>query len=86
MAELRRELRIAAGRRAGDGELCLSVFAEDLLAVTLAGHGDRAPTLLLTREQAGRLRDALTELLPLLVSRTQSDASWQGVERRRVAS
>ena len=86
MAELGREVRIAAGRRVGDGALRLSIFAEDLLAVTLEGHGDRAPTLLLTREQAGRLRDALTELLPQLVSRTQSDASWQGVERRRVAS
>ena len=59
MAELDREVRIAAGRRAGDGEFRLSVFAQDLLAVTLEGHGERAPTLLLTREQAERLRAAL---------------------------
>ncbi|HEY9284029.1 MAG TPA: hypothetical protein VIP46_11300, partial [Pyrinomonadaceae bacterium] len=66
MAELDREVRVATGRREGDGSLRLSVFAGDLLAVALEGHGERAPTLLLTREQAQRLRDALSELLPLL--------------------
>ena len=86
MAEPDREVRIATGRRDGDGELRLSVFAEELLAVTPEGHGERAPTLLLTREQAERLRDALTELLPLLGSRPQSDTGWQGAERRRLAS
>lgn len=86
MAELDRELRIVTGRRDGDGELLLSIFAADLLAVTLEGHGDRAPTLLLTHEQAERLRDALTELLPLLDRRTRRESNWQGPERRRLAS
>lgn len=86
MAELDREMRIATGRRDGDGSLRLSVFAEDLLAVALEGHGERAPTLLLTREQAQRLRDALTELLPLLNARPRREADWQGAERRRRAS
>jgi hypothetical protein len=85
MAESDHEVRVAAGRRAGDGELRLSVFAEDLLAFTLEGHGERAPTLLLTREQAGRLRDALAELLPLLDARPRREAEWQGAERRRPA-
>ena len=86
MAELDREVRIATGRREGDGALRLSVFAEDLLAVALEGHGERAPTLLLTREQAQRLRDALTELLPRLGARPRREADWQGAERRRLAS
>jgi hypothetical protein len=86
MAELDRELRIAAGQREGDGEFRLSVFAQDLLAVTLEGHGERAPTLLLTREQAERLRDALDELLPLLRSRAHGEGDWRGAERRRLAS
>ncbi|HLL76495.1 MAG TPA: hypothetical protein VK421_14680 [Pyrinomonadaceae bacterium] len=86
MAESDREVRIATGRRDGDGQLRLSVFAGDLLAVALEGYGERAPALLLTREQAGRLRDALTELLPLLVERTASGENWEGAERRRLAS
>jgi hypothetical protein len=86
MAELDREVRIATGRREGDGELCLAVFAEDLLAVALEGHGERAPTLLLTREQAARLRDALDELLPLLEARSRREENWEGAERRRLAS
>lgn len=86
MAKLDREVRITTGRREGDGALRLSVFAEDLLAVALEGHGERAPTLLLTREQAQRLCDALTELLPLLAARPRREADWQGAERRRLAS
>ncbi len=64
----------------------MSIFAEDLLAVALEGHGERAPTLLLTREQAERLRDALSELLPLLGERARHETKWKGVERRRLAS
>ena len=79
-------MRIATGRRDGDGALRLSIFAEDLLAVALEGHGERAPTLLLTREQAQRLRDALSELLPQLNERPRREADWQGTERRRLAS
>ena len=86
MAKLDREVRIRTGRRDNDGELSLSVFAEELLAVRLEGHGERAPALLLTREQAERLRDALGELLPLLGARPRREGAWQGVERRRLAS
>ena len=86
MAESDRELRIRTGRRDGDGQLRLSVFAGDLLAVALEGHGERAPTLLLTREQAERLRDALDELLPHVETRSRGAAGWQGAERRRRAS
>jgi hypothetical protein len=81
-----REVRIGTGRRGGDGRLRLSVFAADLLAVALEGHGERAPTLLLTREQAERLRDALDELLPLVGTSLRGEAKWQGAERRRRAS
>ena len=88
MADLDREVIINAGRRDGDGRLRLSIFAEDLLAVTLEGHGERAPTLLLTAEQAAGLRDALSQLLPLLGGRPaaatpEPAAAWQGGERRR---
>jgi hypothetical protein len=74
MDEFERELRIATGRRDGDGELRLSIFAGELLAVALEGHGERAPTLLLTGEQARRLRDAIDELLPLLDAHTRRAA------------
>ena len=85
MAELDREVRIATGRRDGDGGLRLSIFTEDMLAVALEGHGERAPTLLLTAEQARRLRDAISELLPLLDARPRQASDWRGAERRRLA-
>jgi len=61
-----RGIEIATGQREGDGRLSLSIFAGDLLALAVEGQGERASTLLLTREQAVRLQQALGELLPLL--------------------
>ena len=88
MSLIEHEVEIRTGRRDGDGQIRLSVFMDELLALTLEGHGERAPTLLLTLEQARRLRDALAELIPLAeeAAREQKDEAWQGEERRRLAS
>jgi hypothetical protein len=87
MGQLDRELEIMTGRRAGDGRVRLSVFAPDLLAFTFEGRGERAPTLLLTREQALSLRAALGELSQLLdgaaTLEEQHAVAWRGEERRR---
>jgi len=84
-----REVRVAAGRREGDGGLRLSVFAEDTLAVALEGHGERAATLLLSRVQAVRLRDALDELIGALDEESAGTADlagvWRGLERRQTS-
>lgn len=83
-----REVTVAAGRRAGDGVLRLSVFAEDVLAVALEGHAERAPTLLLSRAQAVRLRDALDELVKALGEESAASdlaGAWRGNERRRTS-
>ena len=85
------EVDIRTGRRDGDGHLRVSIFMEDMVALTLEGHGERAPTLLLTLEQARRLQGALAELIPLLEKaareeETEPAESWQGEERRRLAS
>jgi hypothetical protein len=85
------EVEIATGRRATDGHVRLSIFAGQLLALTVEGHGERAPTLLLTLEQARKLQAALSELIPLAgeadeLERREKDAgepeAWQGAERR----
>ena len=86
MAE--REVRVAAGRREGDAGLRLSVFAEDTLAVSLEGHGERAPTLLMSRAQAVRLRAALDELIGALDDESAAKnlaGAWRGDERRRAS-
>jgi hypothetical protein len=87
---MKHEIEIRTGRRDSDGQLRLSVFMDDLLALTLEGHGERAPTLLLTLEQARRLQAALSELIRCAeesASQEQMKAEdWQGVERRRMAS
>jgi hypothetical protein len=79
---------IRTGRREDDGQIRVSVFMDDLLALTLEGHGERAPTLLLTLKQARRLQTALAELIERAESgaREQKAEEWQGEERRRLAS
>jgi hypothetical protein len=85
MAEGEHEFEIQVGRRDGDGHVRVSVFAGQLLALTLEGVGERAPTLLLTKEQARSLQAALDGLIPLLeeAEETRAPASpWRGAERR----
>jgi hypothetical protein len=91
MALSEREVDIRVGRRETDGRVRVSVFAGELLAITVEGYGERAPTLVLTPEQARKLRDALGVLIPLLEDapdqqeqqqQAASEKSWQGVERR----
>ena len=85
------EVDIRTGRRDGDGLIRVSLFMDEMVALSLEGHGERAPTLLLTLEQARRLRDALAELIPLAEqSRRDKEKpardAWDGEERRRLAS
>jgi hypothetical protein len=88
MAVSEHEVRIATGRRADDGRVRLSLFADHLLALSIEGHGERIPTLLLTLAQAKRLKEALSELIPLVEETgTQEQQrpgveTWQGAERR----
>jgi hypothetical protein len=85
---MKHEVEIRTGRREQDGQIRVSVFMDELLALTLEGHGERAPTLLLTLEQARRLQDALAELSQRAESAAHKRKTdeWQGEERRRRAS
>ncbi|HKQ52229.1 MAG TPA: hypothetical protein VJT74_07675 [Pyrinomonadaceae bacterium] len=91
MPQAEHEVDIRTGRRDGDGLIRVSLFMDEMVALSLEGHGERAPTLLLTLEQARRLRDALAELIPLAEQsrrdkeKAAADA-WDGEERRRLAS
>lgn len=95
MASTEYEAEVATGRRDNDGRVRLSLFTTDMLALTLEGHGERAPTLLLSKEQTVHLRDVLSEVITLLeedkrkdVGEDSTDATirsaavWQGAERR----
>ena len=85
---MKQEVEIRTGRREQDGQIRLSIFMDELLALTLEGHGERAPTLLLTLEQARKLKEALSDLTRQVESsarRAQAE-TWQGEERRRRAS
>ncbi|HEY0320772.1 MAG TPA: hypothetical protein VGC66_07465 [Pyrinomonadaceae bacterium] len=85
MALMEYEIDIATGRRSADGHVRISVFAEGLLALTVEGTGERVPTLLLTVEQAEKLKDALADLIPQAehdVMGASALESWDGTERR----
>ena len=85
---MKHEVEIRTGRRNEDGQIRLSIFMDELLALTLDGYGERAPTLLLTIEQARKLRDALAELTghAEAAARGEKTDAWTGEERRRLAS
>ena len=80
------EVEIRTGRRDGDGHIRVSIFAEEMVALALEGHGERAPTLLLTLEQARKLQAALAELIPLMegIEREEKNhaLTWRGEDRR----
>ena len=80
------EIDIQTGRRDGDGHIHVSVFAGEMVALALEGHGERAPTMLLTLEQAQSLQRALAELIPLVEESERQEESrteaWHGEERR----
>ena len=85
------EVDIRTGRRDGDGHIRVSLFMDEMVALALEGHGERAPTLLLTLEQARLLQDALATLIPLAEhgarpAEKDEKSGWQGEERRRLAS
>ena len=90
MAQADYEVDIRTGRRDGDGHIRVSLFMDEMLAFALEGHGERAPTLLLTLEQARELQDALARLIPLAEEAARKEkgdgAAWEGKERRRLAS
>jgi hypothetical protein len=88
MSLIEHEVDIRTGRRDGDGHIRVSMFMNELVALTLEGHGERAPTLLLTLEQARSLQSALAEMIPLLEEskREESNEEWEGAERRRLVS
>lgn len=86
MARMEHEIDIQTGRRQADGHVRISVFADGLLAFTVEGTGERVPTLLLTVEQAERLRRALADLIPKADSDAAAAAEpWDGTERRTAA-
>jgi hypothetical protein len=64
MATMEHEIDIPTGRNGLDGRVKVYVFSDELLALTVDGLSERAPTLLLTLEQARRLKEALDELIP----------------------
>ena len=90
MAVSEHDVDIATGRRDSDGHVRLFIFAEQMLALTIEGHGERAPTLLLTLAQARKLQAALAELIPLVESAKRHDEEdaasiWDGEERRKAS-
>lgn len=87
MALVEHEIDIVTGRRSADGHVRIYVFAEGLLALTVEGTGERVPTLLLTVEQAEKLRRALDDLIPKAESgkgggEASTTSPWDGSERR----
>lgn len=59
-----KEIRLRVGRGTQRGDVSLSAFLPESLTLSVSYKGERAATVVLTREQALRLRQALDELAP----------------------
>ena len=86
MSLMEHSVEIRTGRRDGDGHIHVSIFAGEMVALTLEGHGERAPTLLLTLEQARKLAGALAQIIPLMEESEREEErraeAWRGQDRR----
>lgn len=89
MAVSEHDVEIATGRRDKDGHVRLFIFAEQMVGLTVE-HGERAPTLLLTLEQARKLQAALAELIRVVEAARRRElqealCEWDGQERRKAS-
>lgn len=82
MGQRDRGVEIATGRRGADGHVRLSLFTNDLLALTITDFSERAPTLLLTRAQVVEMQRALAQLVLLLAEAPEATGEWAGDQRR----
>jgi hypothetical protein len=80
--DVSREFTMKAGRRVQDGTLSLSAFLPNVLSLCVSRGAECASTIQLTREQVRQLRQVLAELELMVEPEVQSEALWEGVERR----
>ena len=59
-----KQIRFAVGKGPQQGEVCLSAYLPQVLTLSVSYKGERAATVLLTRDQVRQLRQALDELAP----------------------
>ncbi|MBA2526990.1 MAG: hypothetical protein H0V18_14595 [Pyrinomonadaceae bacterium] len=57
-----KEIEFKVGRRTSDGTVRLSTYLPHLLALSVSYKGERATSVVLTRDQLRQLRHALAEL------------------------
>ena len=77
-----KEHEFNVGRRSQDGTIRLSVNLPQMLTLSVSHKGERAASVLLTREQVKQLQQALAELEPLIEAERTSADRWDGGERR----
>jgi hypothetical protein len=71
--EREKEITLRVGKDTQRGDMRLSAHTPHALSVSVSYKGDRAATVLLTREQVRQLRAALAELEPLLEAHEGQD-------------
>ena len=57
-----KEIELKVGRESQPGTVQVSSFLSDLITLSVSYRGERAATVLLTREQVRKLREALAEI------------------------
>ena len=82
----RREIELKVGRRSNDGHVRLSTYMPGLLTLGVTFGGERASSVMLTREQVRQLRQSLAELEPLIEPEGARAGQWDGGERRKPAA
>ena len=78
-----REIELKVGRRAQDGVVRVSTLMPHLVQLSVNYKGERAVSVVLTRQQARQLQQALAQLEPSVDAVGTTETNWDGSERRR---
>jgi hypothetical protein len=77
-----RDIELKVGRRSSDGTVRISPYPPELLQLSVSYKGERAASVVLTREQVRSLRDALTEFEKEMSPPNGVSEPWDNTERR----
>jgi len=77
-----REVELKVGRRSTDGIVRVSLYPPTLVQLSVSYRGERAASVVLTREQVRDLREALAQLENEIPPSEEIAGTWDKRERR----
>jgi len=77
-----KDIEFNVGRRSIDGTIRLSAHPPQLVQLSVSHKGERASSVVLTRDQVRTLLDALAVLEQSMENASDTSEEWDSIERR----